>query len=335
MRGFVLALAALMALCGAARARTLLVGPTRTFTQPSQAVAKAADGDIVLIDPGTYFDCIVPRAARLTIAGANPAAGAAVLTDRTCNGKALVVADGADLLLRDLVLQRARVPDGNGAGIRAEAATLTVQRVSFLNDQAGIIAADAPGSTITITDSLFRDDGACDGQHCTDVVNVGRIAVLRITGSTITASRGGHAIVSGAAATRLDHDSITDGPVGAAGFQLVLADGGSLIMQDCVVEKGPKSSNTRAAILLQGHVDGLLTFRSDRFENHTGTSMPFALNWTNADPAITALTLGPHDWPVSTRGAWLHALRQEYGGLEDGARHAVGGTLRAMRGWLR
>jgi hypothetical protein len=335
MRGFTLALAALLAATGAAQARTLRVGPAQKLTLPSQAVAQAQDGDTILIDPGTYFDCVAPRAAHLTIAGANPAAGPAVLTDRTCDGKALVVADGDDMLLRDLVLQRARVPDGNGAGIRAEARNLTVERVRFVNDQAGIIAADVPGSALTVTDSFFSDDGACDGPRCIDVVNVGKIALLRIAGSTITASRGGHAVVSAATATVLDHDSITDGPAGAASFQLVLAAGGSLTMQDCVLEKGPHAGTTRAAVLLQGRITGKLLFRNDRFDNHTGTAMPFVLNWTNADPDVTGLTLGAGDWPVSTRGAWLHVLRQDYVGLKDGARHWVGGAVRKVRGWFR
>jgi hypothetical protein len=44
-------------------------------------------------------------------------------------GKDLFVTDGNDITIRVLTLTRARVPDGNGAGIRAEGGDLTVQNV--------------------------------------------------------------------------------------------------------------------------------------------------------------------------------------------------------------
>ena len=71
-----------------ASARTLTVGPGREFSTPSAAIASAADGDIVMIDPGQYFDCAVVKASHLTIEGAGPGV---VLTDKTCQGKAILV----------------------------------------------------------------------------------------------------------------------------------------------------------------------------------------------------------------------------------------------------
>ena len=66
-RGLVLWLAAAV-VCHPAMARTLLVGPLRDLATPSEASWVAADGDTILIDPGSYTDCAVWRASHLTIA---------------------------------------------------------------------------------------------------------------------------------------------------------------------------------------------------------------------------------------------------------------------------
>src|SRR5690349_20598790 len=53
----------------AAAAKTLEVGKQREFKTPSAAIAAAAPGDTIKIDPGEYFDCAVVNASRLTIEG--------------------------------------------------------------------------------------------------------------------------------------------------------------------------------------------------------------------------------------------------------------------------
>jgi hypothetical protein len=57
-------------------------------------------------------------------------------------GKALFVTDGNHITIRVLTLTRAHVPDGNGAGIRAEGGDLTVQNVHPPTTQDGLLAAD-------------------------------------------------------------------------------------------------------------------------------------------------------------------------------------------------
>ena len=322
----------MVALAGPVAARTLAAGPEREWKTPSAALAAAEDGDTVLIDPGEYFDCLSIQRNRLTIAGAGPGV---VLTDRTCEGKALVVTHGDDIVLRDLTLQRARVPDGNGAGIRAEGRNLTVADVRFINDQAGIITADSPASTLIVSDSAFSDDGACDGPRCVDVINVGAIARLRIERSTIDASKGGHQIVSGAAMTELAGDRIADGPTGTSSYQVVLEQGGGLVMEDNEVEKGPKSGNTRCAILLDGTITGPLAFRRNRFENDTGTAMPFIVNWTGTKAELKDNAVHAKDAVVSTSGRWFHALRRGFVSAKDQARHAAGDAARKVKGWFR
>ena len=78
--------------------------------------------------------------SHVVIAGVRPGV---VITDTTCQGKALFVVTGQDTMIRDLTLARARVPDRNGAGIREEGQGLILRRVHFVDDQVGLLDGSA------------------------------------------------------------------------------------------------------------------------------------------------------------------------------------------------
>ena len=79
-------------------------------------------------------------------------ASGVVLTDKTCQGKALFVIHAADVTVRNITFQRARVPDGNGAGIRAEGINLTLENDKFLNNEEGILAGNNPTSSMWLVE---------------------------------------------------------------------------------------------------------------------------------------------------------------------------------------
>ncbi|MBV8401423.1 MAG: hypothetical protein JOZ17_22260 [Acetobacteraceae bacterium] len=135
-----IAAAALIAAAFPVYARTLEVGPGKPYGRPSEVAAAAGPGDRVVIAAGEYFDCAVWPQSNLVIEG-DPSGGT-VITDKTCQGKALFVIPGNDVTVRDLTLTRARVPDDNGAGIRAEGRNLLIERVHFINNQDGVLAND-------------------------------------------------------------------------------------------------------------------------------------------------------------------------------------------------
>ena len=256
-----------IALCsmGTAWAKTLEVGPGQEFKAPSEAIAAAADGDVVEISPVKegYFDCAVLQANHLTVEGKGPDV---VLTDKTCGGKAIFVTTGNDITIRNITFTRARVPDGNGAGIRAEGSNLTVEKSRFINNENGILAADAPDSTIRILDSEFTRNGKCQNA-CAHGIYIGEIALLHIEGTKFFDTRDGHHIKSRAARTELIGDDIEDGPDGTSSYLVDISNGGTLIMQNNILEKGRNSTNHSAAVVIgaEGITQrtGELTFKNN------------------------------------------------------------------------
>jgi hypothetical protein len=228
-------------------ARTLEVGENREFKMPSEAIRVAKDGDRVVIDPGEYFDCAVVFQNNITIEGAKPDASA-VLTDKACQGKALLVTTGRDITLRNLTLQRARVPDMNGAGIRAEGVNLTIERVKFINNQNGILAAPNPTSTITIRESEFLRNGYCS--PCAHGIYVNALTLLRVERSKFADTRQAHHIKSRAARTEIIGVETRDGDSGTASYHIDIPNGGSLVVRDSTMQKGPKAENRTTAIMI-------------------------------------------------------------------------------------
>jgi nitrous oxidase accessory protein NosD len=232
-----------------AAAATLEVGAGKTYPTPSAAAAVARDGDHIVIAAGEYFDCAIWHANNLVITGAGP--DATVITDKTCGGKALFVLDGDNITIRGLTLTRARVPDGNGAGIRAEGGDLTIEHVRFVNNQDGILSAPLPQSSIIIRDSEFIRNGSCqDNGGCAHGVYVSTLKLLRIERTKFLETKQGHQIKSRAQRTEIIDCDIADGPNGTASYSIDIPNGGAVVVRGTRIEKGPKSENHEAGLII-------------------------------------------------------------------------------------
>ena len=330
MRALALLLLGLFWLQPAAADR-ILVGPERAVKLPSDALRQAADGDVIAIDEGEYFDCLRLRVDGLTIEGQG---AGAVLTDLACDGKAIIVATADRIVLRNLTLQRARVPDGNGAGIRAEGPGLTIENVRFVNNQAGVIAGDAPNASITIRDALFSATGRCDVPRCANAITVGRLKSLVIERSRLTGTIGAHMIVSAAAQTRIVSSIIEDGAKGSASFQVIIATG-NLVMEDNVVQKGPQAANRRGAVQLSGRTGGEMVFRRNSFINDTGASTPFVLDWSDATLVMERNIVALGDSEVSTSGSITHRVVDAGHTAKDFVAKLVGYARKVVSVFLR
>lgn len=296
-------------------ARMLDVGAEQLFKVPSAAASVAQDGDTVSIAPGLYYDCAFWRANRLTIAGTGPDV---VITDVACAGKAAFVISGNDVVVRNLEFTRIRVPDGNGAGIRAEGINLTVENSRFVNNQWGILASGQHGS-LRIVNCMFSANGiSLDGQP-THAVLAGGLDLLRIERSSFESARGGDHIASSALKTELVDNRLSD--EGAVMSEpLVTVSDGQLTLDGNTVELGADASARPGAILVTGNTSLIVVRNNALIEPHG--SVPLLRNWTAVTASETANRVPAHAVTVSHEGATYHRLRARMARLRDQA-HAM------------
>jgi len=270
----------------AAVARTLEVGPDKAYKAPSLAAADAKDGDHILIGPGEYFDCTVWQANNLVIEGSGPDAKA-IITDKTCQGKAIFVIAGNDTTVRNLTLTRARVPDMNGAGIRMEGRNLTIEAVKFINNQDGILGG-GPGSRVIVRDSQFLQNGIC-ANACAHGIYAGEVDLLRVEHSRFFETWQGSHVKSRGLRTEVIGCDIADGTNGTSSYLIDVSNGGSLVVRDNTLEKGPRAENHTTAISIGAegvtHPTHEIVIENNKFSNDGDYPTVFVRNST-ATPAI-------------------------------------------------
>ena len=229
-----------------------------------------------------------------------------MITDKTCNGKGLFLIDGEDITVRNLTLTRARVPDGNGAGIRMEAANLTVEHVRFVNNQNGILTnADVKGSLI-VRDSEFLSNGYCTG-GCAHGVYAANLDLLRVERSRFFETRQAHHIKSRARRTEVIDSDLKDGPNGTSSYQIEIPNGGAVVVRGCTIEKGPKSENHTGAIVIG--MEGVtqrtpeITVEGNRFRVDGGYPSFLVVNQTATEAALKDNQLAGSAQPLRGDGS--------------------------------
>jgi hypothetical protein len=282
----------------AASARTLTVGLTNELKSPSAAAAIVKTGDTVLIEQGEYSDCAVWNASNLVIEGK----GDVVIRDRVCEDKAIFVTNGANITVRNITFAHARSSNKNGAGIRAMGENLTVEGSRFRDNENGILSGPNPRSRIVIRNSAFTGNGKCD-PDCAHGIYIGTIDALGVVGCVFLQQNQGHHIKSRALRTEIVGNTIKDGPVGTASFAVDVPDGGSLILRNNVIEKGPRTENRIAAVSIgeesQRNPTSELVIERNTFINdyngpttfiRNGTAVPAQLIGNNLTGNVTALS---------------------------------------------
>ncbi|MDR3439934.1 right-handed parallel beta-helix repeat-containing protein [Telmatospirillum sp.] len=303
------------------------VGPDQPLHVPSDASRVVHDGDTVRIAPGEYFDCAVWSASRLTIEGSGPGV---VITDKTCQGKALFITRGQSTTIRNITFTRARVPDGNGAGIRAEGRDLTVEDSTFTNNEVGILGADAPGAEIKIVGSTFIDNGRCRAERCVGSIMFGQVAVLNVGRSHFRGDRGADVIVSSALRTELSDTEIIDN--NAQAHLVNIQGAAAVVLERCALEAGPAMKGRSNAAVFLGFSpfdDGQLRFVGNHVTNKSAGPIAFVLNWTSGDVQLEHNVLTGNISETSSSGRWSHWAYYKFRDIKDGMRHIIGSVLRA------
>ena len=241
-RALILAFLGAIASIAPLHAATLRAGPGGDVSSIAEAARRAQDGDTVLILPGTYRgDVTVWRQKRLTIVGSHPrpileAAG------KSAEDKAIWVLRQGDFVVRNIEFRGARVPDGNGAGIRFERGSLEVDNCVFRDNQNGILTANFADAHLHIRNSLFAD-APQQRSPLPHLLYIGQIGSAEIRSSLFTNGFNGHLIKSRAARTVLEDNFIVDAPTGRASYEVDLPNGGVALLRRNTIGQSAYSRN--------------------------------------------------------------------------------------------
>jgi MYXO-CTERM domain-containing protein len=221
-------------------AATLQVGPGQTYTTPCQAVAAAANGDVIEIAAGTYSgDVCNVNKSNLTLRGMG---GLAKLdaAGKNSGGKAIWVISGNDTIVENIEFTGATVQDQNGAGIRQEGANLTIRGCYFHDNENGILAGDNANSTITIERTEFANNGFGDGQ--THNLYINHVAKLVFQYNYSHSAKVGHLLKSRALETWVLYNRLTQ-EGGDGSYEIDVPNAGRTIIIGNLIQQGPNTQN--------------------------------------------------------------------------------------------
>ena len=217
---------------------TILVKPGDNL---EQALRRAADGDRIDILAGEHRGQVaVIGHKRLTLRGVG---GRPVLHagGRSAEGKAILVVRDGDIRIENIEFRGARVPDGNGAGIRFEKGRLTVLNCAFFDNQNGILTANFGDAELIVRDSEFGQ--APQGMQLPHLLYVGRIARFTLSGSRFSGGAQGHLVKSRALVSDVRDNQLVDGPGGQAAYELEFPNGGNVTVVGNVIGQSAGTSN--------------------------------------------------------------------------------------------
>ena len=245
------ALAVLIALaCSSSFAAKLSVGPGNTYATPCAAIAKAASGDVIEIAGGITYsgDVCAIYANNLTIRGVNgrPRIDAAGVNSQ---GKGTWVVIGNSVVVENVEMSGAKVPDQNGAALRLEGTNFTL-RNSFLHDnENGILTGANTASNIVIENSEFGHNGF--GTGYTHNLYIGNVASLMFRGNYSHDANVGHNLKSRAQVNTIAYNRFSSTPDGQTGttasgkpsYEIDLPNAGTSYIIGNIVEQPAGNNN--------------------------------------------------------------------------------------------
>lgn len=226
----------------AAQGKVLQVGWGKEFLLPSIAAQFAKDGDIVEIDAGAYEkDAATWNQNDLTIRAIN---GRAHLKAQGAHagGKGIWVLKGNNITVENIEFSGAKVPDGNGAGIRLEGTTVTIRNCYFHDNENGVLSGANPNSDIIIEFSEFARNGGGSGQTHNMYIGAVRSFTLRYSYSHHT--RVGHNVKSRATRNVILYNRIMDEVTGNSSYAIDLSNGGVSFIIGNEIQQGPNTENS-------------------------------------------------------------------------------------------
>lgn len=231
-------------------ATTISVGPGLAFPTPCAAITRAVAGDIIEIAGGTTYanDVCTVAASNLTIRGVNgrPRIDAA---GSNAAGKATWVIAGDNVVVENVEMLGAKVPDQNGAALRLEGTGFTL-RNSFLHDnENGILSGVNTASDILIEGSEFGHNGF--GTGYTHNLYIGNARSLTFRYNYSHDANVGHNLKSRAITNTIIYNRFSSTPPGSAGstasgqpsYEIDLPNAGTTYIIGNVIEQPSANQN--------------------------------------------------------------------------------------------
>jgi len=281
------------AVASASAGTTLTVGAGQEFSTLAAAVAAAQNGDTVLVQAGTYTNDFADVTTDITIKGVGGIANF-VATEAPSNLKGILTVDNS-CTIENCSFSGASISEadgGNAAGIRYEGGAMVLENDTFSNNQNGVMGTPTiPGlsdNTITINGCTFTNNGAGDGY--THNCYIGTVTSLVFINNISQGADAGHELKSRAYSNTIENNVFQDGPTGQASYEIDLPDGGTDIVENNTLEKGPLAENE---IFLHFGGEGIpyagssLLVEGNDFINNYGAGAIAVLNQTPYSVTIT------------------------------------------------
>ncbi len=227
---------------GGAHAATITIGTAGGAPTLADAVRMARDGDTILVPSGEYRgDVAVLHQRSLTIRGVG-SRPVLVAEGTLAESKAILVVRHGDIVIENIAFRGARVPDGNGAGIRLEKGRLRVRSCAFFDNEMGLLTSNFPDAELIVEDSEFAQAPHSNGglHH---LLYAGRIASLKVSGSRFHQGNVGHLLKSRARRTVLTYNMLVDGSGGSASYEVDLPNGGDALLLGNVIGQSARTQN--------------------------------------------------------------------------------------------
>lgn len=221
--------------------KTWKVGLSKTYTLPSKVSTLVSDGDTVEIDSGLYvMDVAKWTANNLLIRGVN---GRARLDaqGKSYGNKAIWVIAGKNTKVENIEFFNCRVPDFNGAGIRLEAANLTVTNCYFHHNEMGLLAGDIANCKIVVETTELAYNGYGDGYSHNIYVNHIDTFIFRYNYSHN--AHVGHEVKSRALNNYIFYNRISS-EKGIDSRNIDLPNGGKVFLIGNIIVQGANSQNS-------------------------------------------------------------------------------------------
>jgi len=272
-------------------AETRYVGANEKYKSIDEVQSVVADGDVIEIVPGVYRDCAFFDSDNIVVRpkGWPNQKEKVRFQDVACEDKAIFVIAGDNVLIEGIEFVNARVPDKNGAGIRFEGKNITINDCYFLKNEMGLLAGSNRESEIVIRRSVFELNGKESPRWGHGVYDDGAKS-LRIIDSLFIKQKTGHHTKSRAFYTEVVGSEISDGMDGNASYAIDVSSGGSVLIENNIIQKGPLSDNTTTAICI-GCEGGRnesknIVVRNNKFINDTSRSVVFLRNLTSTKEVL-------------------------------------------------